>query len=68
MVGVGVGGGGGVNSFWSNFGATKDTEQNFQLLAQYVKNTQQVYSRTGARYVYFYISMFVVSLIMVMNE
>ena len=35
MVGVGVGGG----EFWSNFGATKDTEQNFQLLAQYFKNT-----------------------------
>ena len=58
----------GGNSFQSNFGATKDTWQNFQLLTQCLKNTQQVYSRTGARYIFFYISMFAVSVIIVTNE
>ena len=40
---------GGGNPFQSKFGATKDTEQNFHLLNECFKNTQQVYSRTGTR-------------------
>ena len=38
---------GGVNPFQSKFGATKDTQQNFHLLTQCSKNTQQVHSRTA---------------------
>ena len=45
------------NPFQSNFGATKDTE-NFQFFTQCLKNTQQVYSRTGTRYIFFYIFIF----------
>ena len=37
----------GGNLFQSSFGATKDTQQNFQL--QCLKNTQQLYSRTGTK-------------------
>ena len=51
-IGGGGGGGGGVcvdNPFQSNFGTTKDTSQNFNLLTKCLKNTQRVYSRTGAR-------------------
>ena len=39
-----------------------------QLLTQYLRNTQQVYSRTGIGCISFFISMFVVSVIIVMNE
>ena len=35
------------NPFQINFGATKDTSQNFHLLTQCSKNTQQVHSRTA---------------------
>ena len=38
--------GAGSNPFQSNFGATKDTSQNFHVLTQYPQNTQQVDSRT----------------------
>ena len=39
-----------------------------QLLTQYLRNTQQVYSRTDIGCISFFISMFVVSVIIVMNE
>ena len=68
------GGGGGVRfkkrggyPFQSNFCATKD-KQHFQLLTQCFKNTQQVYSRTGTIYTFFYISMFAVSVWISLNE
>ena len=54
--------------FQSNFGTTKNTQQNFHLLTQCFKNIQQVYSRTGTRYLFFYISRFAISVIIGMNE
>ena len=38
------------------------------ILTHCVKNTQQVYSRTGLKHIFFYNSMFVVSAIIGMNE
>ena len=59
---------GGYPSFHSSFGATKDTKQNFQLLMQCFKNTQQMYSIIGTRCIFFYVSVFLVSVIIGMNE
>ena len=54
-----MGGREGGNQFQSNSGATKDTKQNnFQLLTKCFKNTQQVYSRTGTRYIFLYVYCF----------
>ena len=59
----------GGDPFQSNFSATKGTSQKLQLLTQCLKNTSQVYSRTTeTRYVFFSISMFVISVTMGMNE
>ena len=41
---------------------------NFWINAQCLKNTQQVYSRTGTRYIFFYITMFALSVVIGMNE
>ena len=52
------GGGGGPPSFHSSFGATKDTKQNFQLLMQCFKNTQQEYSITSTILLHFLVCCF----------
>ena len=57
--GGGEGGREGGSQFQSNSGATKDTKQNnFQLLTKCFKNTQEVYSRTGTRYIFLYVYCF----------
>ena len=47
---------------------SKDEAINIIKLAQGPENTRQVYFRTGLRYIFFYISMFVVSIIIDMSE
>ena len=55
----------GGNPFQSNFGATKLPPSD-PMPQKY--SASEVYSRTGTRYIFFYISMLVVSLIVGMSE
>ena len=58
---------GGGSPFQSNFGTAKDTSQNFRLLTQCLKNSKCI-PELAQDFFFFYISMYVVSGIISMNE